>query len=44
MMIHTICSMISGAVIAGVLMWYLYKGIAATGALSRFASGKEVRA
>lgn len=44
MMIHTICSMISGAVIGGVLMWYLYKGIAATGALSRFASGKEVRA
>lgn len=44
MVIHTICSMISGAVIGGVLMWYLYKGIAATGALSRFASGKEVRA
>lgn len=44
MMIHTLCSMISGAVIGGVVMWYLYKGIAATGALSRFASGKEVRA
>ena len=44
MIIHTICSMISGAVIGGVVMWYLYKGIAATGALSRFASGKEVRA
>lgn len=42
MIIHTACSMISGAVIAGVLMWYLYKAISLTGALSHFASGKQI--
>jgi energy-coupling factor transport system substrate-specific component len=34
---------ISGAVIAGILMWYLYIAIAKTGALDHFVSGREVR-
>ena len=33
-------SFISGAVFAGILMWFLYKGIRKTGALSSFASGR----
>lgn len=35
--------MISGIVFAGVLMWYLYIALAKTGALDKFASGREVR-
>ena len=33
----------SGLLIAGILMWYLYRAIARTGALDKFASGREVR-
>lgn len=33
----------SGIVFAGALMWYLYMGIAKTGALDKFVSGREVR-
>ncbi len=33
---------ISGAVIAGLGGWYIMRGLAATGALSRFAAGREV--
>ena len=33
---------VSGAVIAGLGGWYLMKGLAATGALSRFAAGRDV--
>lgn len=29
--------------IAGVMSWYLYRAIAATGALDRFASGRALR-
>lgn len=36
-------TVISGIVFAGVLMWYLYVAIAKTGALDKFASGREVR-
>ena len=31
---------ISGAVIAGVLSWFVVRGLARTGALSRFESGR----
>ena len=41
--IYLIATLISGALIAGVLVWYLYKAIAATGALDRFASGRDIR-
>lgn len=38
------CMLVSGAILAGVLGWYLTKGLAATGALDRFAAGREHRA
>ncbi|KAB8291016.1 ECF transporter S component [Bifidobacterium avesanii] len=41
--IHMICEVIGGVVIAGVFSWYLFRAIAATGALDRFASGRSVR-
>lgn len=37
-------SVLSGAVIAGVLSWLIAKGLAKTGALNRFASGREATA
>lgn len=36
-------TVVSGAVIAGILMWFLYRAIAQTGALDHFASGRAVR-
>ncbi|GAA3031637.1 ECF transporter S component [Microbacterium dextranolyticum] len=42
--VYLICTAISGAVIAGALSWFLARGLAATGALDRFASGRERRA
>lgn len=36
------CLALSGAVLAGVLGWLLTKALAGTGALDRFASGREV--
>lgn len=41
--IYLVATVISGAVIAGILMWYLYIAIAKTGALDHFVSGREVR-
>jgi energy-coupling factor transport system substrate-specific component len=41
--VYLISTVISGAVIAGALSWVLARGIAATGALDRFASGRETR-
>ncbi len=41
--IYLISTIISGAVIAGALSWVLARGLAATGALDRFASGREAR-
>lgn len=38
-----ITALISGAVIAGILMWWVMIAIAKTGALDRFASGRSVR-
>ena len=34
---------ISGALLAGVVGWLLVRALASTGALSRFAAGREVR-
>lgn len=41
--VYLISSTLSGAVIAGALSWVLARGLAATGALDRFASGRERR-
>jgi energy-coupling factor transport system substrate-specific component len=41
--IYLVTTVLSGALIAGVLMWYLYIAIAKTGALDHFVSGREVR-
>ncbi|KFF31042.1 ABC-type cobalt transport system [Bifidobacterium bombi DSM 19703] len=41
--IHMICEIISGICIAGIMSWYLYTALAKTGALDRFASGRERR-
>ncbi len=40
---YLICLMVSGAILAGVLGWAIQKGLARTGALDRFASGREAR-
>ncbi|GAA1956722.1 ECF transporter S component [Microbacterium deminutum] len=44
MIVYFITTSLSGAVIAGGLSWLLVRGLAATGALDRFASGREARA
>jgi energy-coupling factor transport system substrate-specific component len=41
MLIYTVCALISGIVIAGLLSWLATRGIAKTGVLSRFAAGRE---
>jgi energy-coupling factor transport system permease protein len=41
---YLISTVISGALIAGALPWVLVRGLARTGALDRFASGRAVRA
>ena len=41
--IHITCECIGGVLIAGVFSWYLFRAIAATGALDRFASGRSIR-
>ena len=38
--IYVVSGIVSGAVIAGALSWYVVRGLARTGALSRFASGR----
>jgi len=42
-MTYLISTVLSGAVIAGALPWVLTRGLARTGALDRFASGREAR-
>jgi energy-coupling factor transport system substrate-specific component len=42
--IYVVSSIVSGAAIAGILAWFAVKALAKTGALSRFASGREARA
>ncbi|GAB3603547.1 ECF transporter S component [Microbacterium aureliae] len=41
--VYLASTIVSGAVIAGALSWLLARGLAATGALDRFASGRDVR-
>ena len=41
--VYLITTVISGALIAGLAMWYLYSGIAKTGALDQIASGRQVK-
>jgi len=41
--LYVVCLAASGAILAGVLAWALQRGLAATGALDRFESGREVR-
>ena len=38
--IFTVSAVVSGALIAGVLSWFVVRGLAKTGALSRFDSGR----
>lgn len=40
--IYTVAAIVSGAVIAGLLSWLLVRGLAKTGALSRFAAGRDL--
>ena len=40
---YVISALIGGAIIAGILAWLAVKGLASTGALSRFGSGREAR-
>ncbi|MCC6269716.1 MAG: ECF transporter S component [Microbacteriaceae bacterium] len=41
MVVYTAASIVSGAVIAGLFSWLVVRGLARTGALDRFASGRE---
>jgi energy-coupling factor transport system substrate-specific component len=41
--VYTGCAIVSGALVAGVLSFLAARGLARTGALDRFASGREVR-
>lgn len=41
--VYFLTTVVSGALIAGLAMWYLFIAIAKTGALDHFASGREVR-
>lgn len=38
--IYTISAIVSGALVAGLLSWFVVTGLAKTGALSRFSSGR----
>ena len=40
---YGVSAVVSGAIIAGVLSWFLVRALARTGALSRFAAGREAR-
>ena len=41
MLVYAISAIVSGAVIAGLGSWLLVRGLARTGALARFAAGRE---
>ena len=43
MTVYAICSVITGAVIAGLGSWLIVRALARTGALSRFAAGREAQ-
>jgi energy-coupling factor transport system substrate-specific component len=38
--VYVVAGILSGAIIAGALSWYMVRGLAKTGALSRFPSGR----
>jgi energy-coupling factor transport system permease protein len=38
--VYTVAAIVSGVVLAGLLSWYVVRGLAKTGALSRFESGR----
>ena len=40
--VYVAAAVVSGAVLAGLLAWLLTKALARTGALNRFASGREL--
>lgn len=42
--VYLLTTVISGALVAGLCMWLLYRAVAKTGALDKFASGREVHA
>ncbi|MBT2516081.1 ECF transporter S component [Streptomyces sp. ISL-90] len=42
--VYTISAVVGGAIIAGGLSWLAARGLARSGALGRFASGREIRA
>ena len=42
--IYTVAALVSGAVVAGLLPWLVARALARTGALSRFASGRDTAA
>lgn len=42
--VYIVSTTVSGAIIAGLGAWLIARGLAATGALSRFAAGREVTA
>ncbi len=42
-LVYVVSAVVSGALIAGGLSWFLARGIAATGALDGFASGRDRR-
>jgi energy-coupling factor transport system permease protein len=39
--VYTVSSLLSGAVIAGLLSWFAVRGLARTGALGRFRAGRD---
>ncbi|WP_244250389.1 ECF transporter S component [Rathayibacter festucae] len=41
--VYVVSSLVSGAVLAGLLPWFAVRGLAASGALDRFVSGQEGR-
>ncbi|WP_309067964.1 ECF transporter S component [Microbacterium sp.] len=42
--VYFVSAVVSGVVVAGVLSWVIVRALAATGALDRFAAGREARA
>ncbi len=41
-LIYVISALVSGAVVAGLLSWLAVRGLARTGALNRFAAGRQI--
>ena len=41
--VYTVAGIASGALVAGVLSWFVVRALARTGALSRFESGRQAQ-